>query len=113
MEARLATSAWVGALIRRVHAAGDTAVVVAKGDATAGAVLLVHRRRNGLTTVWSAVPQATGQRAWRPTAEQNGDDLEKIEEYLARQRRYDPDLWIVELNIEELARFIDEPLLMS
>ena len=41
MSARLASAVLVNALVRRVDQAGGFATVLAKGDATAGAILIV------------------------------------------------------------------------
>lgn len=112
-QPRIATGVWVNALSRRVHAHGDTAVVIAKGDSTSGAVLLVQRRRSGTSTVWYRVPQPDGHRAWAPAREQQDGKEDSIEDFLVKQRHFDPDLWIIELNTDELARFIDEPILIA
>ncbi len=100
---RLATGVWVGALLRRVHAAGDFATVVRRGDDSAGSVVLVHRARSGETR---ALTRAFGDGdRWQVAA--GGDSLET---WLARQVGYDPDLWVIELDTPDLARFIDETI---
>lgn len=35
---------------------------------------------------------------------------ESVDDWVARQRRFDPDLWVVELDTPNLARFIDETI---
>jgi len=113
MTARLAAGAWVNALQRRVGAAGGFLTVLARGDATAGAVVLVTRDRDGTQTAWSRVVQSNGAPAWSPGAVATRDAPETIDEFLARQRRYDPDLWVVELDVADPQRFVDEPMLVG
>jgi hypothetical protein len=110
---RLATSAWVNALLRRVHSKGATGVVLAKGDATAGSVILVQRRRSGVTTAWYLVPDQRHGRVWSRAREQTDGRSDQIDEFLEKQRRFDRDLWVIELDVEELAQLIDEPMIQS
>ena len=35
---------------------------------------------------------------------------ESVDEWVAKQRGYDPDLWVIELDTPDLARFIDETI---
>lgn len=107
---RLNTKVWVGALIRRVHAAGDFAAVIKKGDETAGAVLLVVRRRDGSSAVMSRAIQSHGHYAWVINLDEPPGAQEAINNFLEKQRRYDPDLWIVELDTDNPERFIDETI---
>ena len=95
---------WVNALIRRVNAAGDFATVLHKGDAVAGSVVLVHRQRAG-TRAFQRLLGPGGGYEWRQAAAGTG-----VDEWVARQRRYDPDLWVIELDTPNPARFIDETI---
>jgi hypothetical protein len=93
----------VPALLRRVLAAGGFAVVLHRGHAQGSAMLIVHRAAGGLTTVWERLPNLSGSPEWRQAAE--GE--EAVESFIARQRRFDPDLWVIELDIREPARFVE------
>ena len=104
-EARLSARTWASALLRRVHAAGDFATVLHRGDDVAGSVVLVHRARDGSTRALQRTLAATGAYEWRVAAV--GD---KVAEWVERQRRYDPDLWVIELDTPNPARFIDETI---
>jgi hypothetical protein len=111
MTPKLAAATWVNALQRRVGAAGGFVTVLRRGDETAGAVILVTRDRDGTQRAFSRVVQSNGAPAWSPGAVETRDGPETIEDFLARQRRYDPDLWVVELDIADPQRFVDEPML--
>ena len=104
-EPRLATALWVGALIRRVAAVGDFATVIARGDGVAGSVALIHRLRGGDQRALTRAVGPAGTVLWQVAA--TGDSLDG---WIERQRRYDPDLWVVELDTPDLARFIDETI---
>ena len=98
---------WVNALIRRVNAAGDFATVLKKGDGVAGSVVLVHRRGRE-TRALQRLLGPSGSYEWRSAAA--GD---AVDEWVERQRKYDPDLWVVELDTPNPARFIDETIVFD
>lgn len=108
MTARLATNVWVSAMLRRADAAGVAGVVARRGDPVAGAVVLVARARDGRLAAWSRA-QTGAEAAWTVALEAEADDEARLDEYLARQARYDPDLWVVELVTGEIQPFIDYP----
>lgn len=88
--------------MRRVSAAGDFATVLYRGDDIAGSVVIVHRNRDGGQRALTRITGPDGTR-WRV-----GATGEAIDPWIARQRGYDPDLWVIELDTPDLARFIDE-----
>ena len=99
---RLTSSLQVSALVRRVHAAGGFATVLAKGDATAGALALVLRDGGDMQLVTRTLT-AAGRYDWTPSAQGA-----EVDSWCERARNRDPDLWIVELDIPDAARFIAE-----
>lgn len=111
MSTRLNAKLWVSSLLRRVNQVGDFATVVKKGDETAGQVILVARRRNGHLQVFTRAMNSTGDYSWTVAVENKQDELGKINEYLERQARYDPDLWIIELDTDNPERFVDDELI--
>ena len=90
--------------MRRVDAAGGFGVVLAKGDATAGSIAIVTRE-HGVSTLLSPMLAASGGYEWLPVA-----DGEAIPAWIERSCRYDPDLWVLELDIPDAARFVAETL---
>jgi hypothetical protein len=107
MEARLKTRLWISALIRRCDLAAVAVTVAARGDADSGAVLL---KFNGLAAGCAVLAQARGpdgELVWMratgpsPVAEADADS------YIARQRRRDPDLWVVEIESNSAASVLD------
>jgi len=102
---RLATSVWVGALLRRADVGGVFGAVLRKGDPVAGAVILIARAPGGEASVWTRVAQGEAS-VWAEAMRADGKESPRIEEYVARQARYDPDLWLVELITKEIQPLI-------
>ena len=96
MSARLATGVWVAAYLARLRMAGMAAYVVAKGDATAGAVVVkvVLPGGRGKAMV-RGFDLASAARLWRVLAE--GDERE-VDALLQRERGRDPDLWVIDVE---------------
>ena len=105
MEGRLATSVFVGGLIRKAEAEGGFGAVLAKGDATAGALLVVLTERGANPRVLQRVLQPDGTYAWREAAVNGEAGSAPMSDFIARTRRFDPDLWVLELDIPSAERF--------
>jgi hypothetical protein len=103
----LSTDVWVGALIRRAELEGANAVVVKKGDARAGAVIVKAYDTAARTArLWTEATSQDGEPLWiQPVASETESELDA---YLDRQRRYDPDLWIVEIEDRQGRHFLTE-----
>jgi len=104
MDARPAAGLLVSALIRRVDAGGGNATVLAKGDATAGAILIQLADRGVVTGLLERTLGPQGY-AWQPTGP---NDPAERDDYIARRRRGDPDLWVVELDSPDAARIVQD-----
>ncbi|MEY2884583.1 MAG: hypothetical protein RL490_2307 [Pseudomonadota bacterium] len=102
MRARVTSDVAVSALLRRVSAAGGFGTVLFRGDATAGAIAIVTRDR-GDTRLLERVMAMAGGYEWRETAAG-----EAIDGWIERARKRDPDIWIIELDIPDAARFVAE-----
>jgi len=105
MAPRLAAGIFVSALIRRAEEAGGNGMVLAKGDATAGAVLiqLAERGQPGPLLERRLDPQ--GIYRWSPTGPEA--DTERGD-YIARRRRSDPDLWVIELDVADGLALVED-----
>ena len=97
--ARMASGILVNALIRRVEAEGGHGMVLAKGDANAGAILLVLADRGVSGTLLERTLALSGETyGWTATGPRDAAEPGAITDYLTRRRRSDPDLWAVELD---------------
>ncbi|UVO55228.1 DUF1491 family protein [Sphingomonas sp. SUN039] len=108
MTARLTSAMLVSALVRRVGAEGGNAVVVAKGDATAGSILLICLDKGVRTAFRERLLGVDGGYGWAEVGPKPDADYEEVESWLSRRRARDPDLWIVELDIPNAERFAAE-----
>jgi hypothetical protein len=110
---RLKTALWVAAYLRRCNVEGVSAVVRRRGAEEAGAVFVRVSRLDGSSDVFGPAPQSAFDvaegtaRAFVPSlAAQPAPDPD-VEAYLARQLKFDPDLWIVEVEDRGGRNFLD------
>ena len=107
MEARLKSGIWIRALIRRCDLAAIPVAVLARGDDDAGAILLKFNGRDIGCSVLAQARGRDGELLWMratgpsPVAEADADS------YIERQRRRDPDLWVVEIESGSTGTVID------
>jgi hypothetical protein len=109
MSPRLKAGIFVRALIRRAETAGAQAYVVKKGAEEAGAVFLKLATLDGTCTILNQARAGEGELVWsRPLGGPCGE--EKARAYLERQTKFDPDLWIVEIEDRQGRAFVDEKI---
>ncbi|WP_420143654.1 DUF1491 family protein [Sphingobium sp.] len=108
--ARLTSAMLVGALRRRVAAAGGFATVIVKGDEISGVILIQTLEKGELSGLFERVSNFAGGHALLRCGPDVGEGVQAIDAYLARRRRSDPDLWVVELDIPQAERFAVETL---
>ncbi|MEL6520115.1 MAG: DUF1491 family protein [Pseudomonadota bacterium] len=104
-EPRLTSGLWVEAYLRRLDLAMIPAFVVARGDNTAGAVLVKLATLDGTARVFQRVMAMDGGRVWDVLAE--GDETD-VDATIAAQRARDPDLWVIEVESREGRHLLDE-----
>ena len=107
MEPRVTSALLVGALIRLTEADGGFGTVLAKGDPTSGAVLVILVERGTGARCYERLLQPDGRYSWEEARRQPAD-AQALSDFLARRRGVDPDLWIVELDIASAERFAAE-----
>jgi hypothetical protein len=98
---RLKAEIWIQAYIRICAAEGVPAVLVKRGDADAGAIFIKLNRLDGTAELFRPAPAglsgAESDRSWvratpAPMPEAEADAM------LRREREFDGDLWVVELE---------------
>jgi len=107
MEARIPAHLEVTGLIRAVAAAGGFATVIAKGERDAGTLLVTCCESGRNYRAYERLPRPDGSRGWALAKAENPENPNEFSEYLDRRRHQDSDLWIVELDIPNAERFID------
>jgi hypothetical protein len=110
---RLKTALWVAAYLRRCQVEGLFGVVRRRGAEEAGAVFVRISRLDGTSDLFGPAPQSAfdaapdAGRAFTPSlGSQSATDAE-VEAYLARQIKFDPDVWIVEVEDRAGRNFLD------
>ena len=107
LDDRLPAHLEVSGLIRAVEAAGGFGMVLSKGERTAGTLMVVCCNRATLARAYERMPQVDGSRKWTVSKEQDPENPMDFHEFCQRRGRQDPDLWVVELDIDNAERFID------
>ena len=100
---RLTAELWVQAYLSRLRLLAIPAFVVAKGDATAGAIIVKLTPLDGTAQAFQrSVDIFSGGRIWVTVAE--GSD-EEVEIAIKKQLSFDPDLWSSRSRIRKGAIF--------
>ena len=106
MSTRLTADFWVRAYLARLQEAHIPAYVVARGDPTAGAVLVKLATLDGQGRLYQrSFDLMTGARTWVVLAEGPEADVDAA---VLRQRRTDPDLWVIEIESRAGRTLLDE-----
>jgi hypothetical protein len=98
---RIKAGIWVSMALRMGNADGRFGAVIRKGDPDAGGILVVLRHLKDVS-VLSQLRSAEGELAWmRATGPTPVDDA-TADAYIARQVKFDPDLWVIEFEAPDL-----------
>ena len=107
---RLRADIWVSAYIRRVEVEGRFATLRRRGAPEAGAIFVLVDRLDGRVALYSPGPadeESGGERRWLRAHASEWIDAAEAEARLARELRFDPDIWIVEVESRDGAHGLD------
>ena len=110
---RVKSGIWVAAYVRRCHIEGAFAVVRRRGAEEAGAVFIKIAHLNGMAEVFGPAPQSAfdearpADRAFVRCLKVQPAPETEAEAYLARQIKFDPDVWIIEVEDRAGRNFLD------
>jgi hypothetical protein len=110
---RLKSAIWVAAYVRRCHGDGAFAAVRRRGAEEAGAIFIKLNRLDGTAELFGPAPQSAfdeahpSDRAFIRSFGEAPVPEAKVEERLAREIRFDPDAWIVEVEDRAGRHFLD------
>lgn len=114
---RLKSGIWVAAYVRRCDIEGCFAAVRRRGAEEAGAIFIKLSRLDGTAVLYGPAPQTAfddAQPAERLFTVVVGKDAPAadadIEARLTREIRFDPDIWIVEVEDRKGRNFLDNAL---
>jgi hypothetical protein len=107
---RLKTEIRVAAHVRRVQAAGAFAHIAKRGDPDAGAIavkVFIGRPSSGpVARLFLQSTNIDGESSWTEAFDGPAPE-EKVDERLTKERRIDPDLWIIEIEDREGRGFLE------
>ena len=93
---RLTSKFWVDAYLTRLRLTDIPAFVTAHGDDTAGAVLVKLNTLDGQAQAFTrSLDLMSGARVWEVLSEGAEADVDAA---ITRQRGFDPDLWVIEVE---------------
>ncbi|MEN9895944.1 MAG: hypothetical protein RIR97_1796 [Pseudomonadota bacterium] len=105
---RVTSEFFVSALMRRVFASGGFAAIVRKGHAQAGAIFILARNRAGDVTLYGPAPQSEvsdkDDRQFEIRLLNGTSDM--ADALLAKEMRYDSDLYVVEIESDAIEGLI-------
>ncbi|MFZ5610226.1 MAG: DUF1491 family protein [Pseudomonadota bacterium] len=110
MKGRLSAAVWVAAYLRRAAGAHKPAVVVRRGDAMAGQVLIRVDRCDGSGVVLAPSMGLDGGRIWLRATGPRPVSWAETQAYLDRQVKHDPDLWVVDIEARDDNPLLEEPI---
>ena len=103
---RLTAEIWVSAYLTRLRLVEIPAFVVKHGDNTAGAVLVKLNTLDGKACCFQrSFDLMTGDRKWVVLVE--GDEA-IVDQSVTKQRGFDPDLWVIEVEDKQGRHLLDE-----
>ncbi len=110
---RVKSGIWVAAYVRRCYIEGASAVVRRRGAEEAGAIFIKISRLDGTAELFGPAPQSSFEQArpadrafMRALKAQPAPEAD-TEAYLAREIKFDPDVWIIEVEDRAGRNFLD------
>ena len=107
-DRRLPAKLEVSGLVRQIESDGGFAAIVHKGDPEGGSLLLIVASRGRHVACLERILGVSGDYEWLATRPGDSSGSLDLPAFLAKRRRFDPDLWVVELDIADPERFIAE-----
>ena len=103
---------FVAAYLRRCSSEGAYAALRRRGAAEAGAIFVKIDRLDGQAALYGPAPQIELaergiDRVWRRVHDQPWIDPLQVEERIAKEIKFDPDLWLIEVEDRRGRCFLD------
>ena len=96
---RIASEFWVKAYLKTLSLRGISAFVTSRGDDHAGAILIKLSPLNATATLFHrSFDLDSGDQVWAVLEQGKEADIDAL---IHRQRQFDPDLWVVEVENPE------------
>ena len=108
--ARLPTGIVASGLIRAAEAVGGNGAVLARGDPDSGALLLLLTCRGAGAAILERVSSLDGGLRWNRRKSSESVDFQTVAQLIDKKKRFDRDLWVLELDVADVEQFIVESL---
>jgi hypothetical protein len=109
---RVRSDIWVKAYLRRCQSEAVSVVIVRRGDDAAGAIFISVDRLDGTVFLYGPAPaglvESEAERRWISCFGSQSVVEEKAKDYLRRQQKFDPDLWIIEVEDKAGRHFLGD-----
>lgn len=115
---RLSSEFIVGVLVRRIQGEGAYVTIARHGDDTAGAIFLLVDGLAGKVALYGPAPPVfsdedlpldaalTGNRLFAPIPLEPEPTRQAAETVLARQARFDSDIWVLDVEDRQMRCFV-------
>ena len=110
MTGRLSAKLEATALMRQVESAGGFATIVKRGDPDSGALILLIAERGRPYALIERRMDADFDYRWTISARPDVQHPEKFLESTQKVMRFDPDCWLIELDVADAERFTAETI---
>lgn len=107
-NARLPAGLEAAAIRRSVEALGGHAMVLHKGDPDRGQLILLVGERGAHRAILERALQRGGNYHWTRRESAQTPDPATLAKFIGERTRFDPDLWLIELDVPDAERFIAE-----
>jgi hypothetical protein len=112
---RLTSEFFVSATIRRAELGGAFAALRRRGSAQSGTVFVVVDRLDGTCILFGPAPQSLyeggdSERAFTRLHKDEAVARDEVEARLEKEIRFDPDIWILEIEAQDGQAFLDRIL---
>ncbi len=108
---RLKSEIWVQAYIRRCQIEGVPAVLTRRGDCDAGAIFIKICMLDGRVKLFTPAPSGLdamdSERRWSVGFEGDSIGEQEADETIGRHAKFDPDLWVIEVEDRAGRHFLD------
>ena len=101
------------ALMRQVESAGGFAAILRRGDADSGALILLIAERGAPCALIERRMSADFDYRWTVTLRADDATPKKFRESMDKSVSFDPDCWLIELDVADAERFVAETIVSA
>lgn len=110
MTARLSTKLWIDAHLRVCFGTNMPSFVIAKGDPERGGVLIKVNHFESGVELFEQSLDFDGNKVWRRLSDEGGQEEKIVDEAISKRRRFDPDIWVLEIEDRLCSYVPDAPI---